>query len=272
MCSRGEQRGVPNTETLTEELRRTILASCTSSCPEPAELVGYYHPQAMSPLPTRLAAHIVSCSACLDLVNRLLNISSLNHRDPSDTAGKQSDSLPFNKRSGRTARLALADRDAADVYEHRPLSLCVAVNGQPVVLQRLTDSSLEITVKLHQLTGIDFVEVFSEQDIRLLMIPILAPPPDGPFDQSAVTRLGQGQQLRAALSFTSPWPSLDIAYRTEMPAPEPIAEPVHDRWFEHVISPPKPRGSFWKWAGVVLVEHVALHSPTPQRHPTSSPC
>jgi RNA polymerase sigma factor (sigma-70 family) len=208
--------------TVLDELRRRIFASCASACPGTSALARWYRPEAVSPLPTDLLAHIVSCSACLDEVNRLLELAPLNTRDPSDSAGKQSGSgfTVFSRRSPRKSkaagseRLKRLDRMAAELFEHWPESLCVAVNGQPVATQSVSGSNSEITVRLQQSVGIDFIEVFSEQDVRLLMLPIRELPPNGPFEQSTVTRLSEGRELKAVFRHTSPWPSICVSYRS----------------------------------------------------------
>jgi RNA polymerase sigma factor (sigma-70 family) len=212
------------TETLLVELQSRIFASCSSGCPGSAALARWYRPEAVTPISVDLLSHIVSCAPCLDEVNRLLNLSPLNTRNPSDSAGKQSGSgfNVFSRRSGsknnraRRSGIKRFDHLAGELFEHRPERLCVAVNGQPVVTQPIVAPHSEVTIRLQQSTGIEFIEVFSEQDLRLLMIPIRQLPPNGPFEQSAVTRLSEGRELKATFRYTSPWPTIYVSYCSEV--------------------------------------------------------
>jgi RNA polymerase sigma factor (sigma-70 family) len=251
------------TETVLDEFRRQIFASCSSPCPGSSVLAKWYRLEAVSPLPTDLLAHIVSCWRCLSEVNRLLNLAPLNSRDPSDSAGKQSGSgfTVFSRRSSKKGkgagndRLKRLDRLAAELFEHRPESLCVAVNGRPVATQSLTGTRSEITVRLQQSTGIDFVEVFSEQDVRLLMLPIRELPPNGPFEQSTVARLSEGRELTATFRHTSPWPSVCVSYSSadvrevaEISTSPSVRSPQlgTERWSWPVWRPT------WRWVGASL--------------------
>jgi DNA-directed RNA polymerase specialized sigma24 family protein len=212
------------TEALLDELRGRVFQSCSSVCPGSAALARCYRPEAVSPLSVQLLAHIVSCAACLDEVSRLLKLPPLETRNPSDSAGKQSGSgfTVFSRRATKRKRGARSDdlkrleRVASDLFEHQPESLCIAVNGQPIATQPVVGPRSEITLRLQQSGGIDFVEVFSEQDVRLLMIPIHELPPKGPFEQSSVTRLSGGREVRATFQYTSPWPSIHVVYLSEV--------------------------------------------------------
>ena len=210
------------TESLLDELRERIFQSCSSDCPGASALARWYRPEAISPLPLKLVAHIASCPVCLDEVGRLLKLLPLETRNPSDSAGKQSGSgfsvfsrRPKRKRGSVSDARKRLERLAGDLFEHHPDSLCIAVNGQPIATQPVVGPRSEITLRLQQSTGIEFVEVFSEQDVRLLMIPIRKLPPKGPFEQSAATRLSGGREITATFQYTSPWPSIHVVYRAE---------------------------------------------------------
>ena len=240
------------TETLLDELQQTIFRSCSSPCPVPSVLARWYRTETLSAIPVALLAHIVSCPVCLSQVNRLLNLPPLDTRNPADSAGKQPGSgfriVPRQFRNGgrqaRKAGLMRLDRLAGEVYEHRPESLCIAVNGQPVAIQPVTGSYSEITVRLQQSAGIDFIEVFSEQDVRLLMIPIRQLPPNGPFEQSAMTRLSHGREVSATFRFTSPWPSVHVSYRSDA-----LPETFETHPSRELGPSRRERGRWLRWPG-----------------------
>jgi RNA polymerase sigma factor (sigma-70 family) len=254
------------TETLLDELRRYIFDSCSSTCPGSLALARWYRPEAVSPLPVQVLAHIASCPRCLEEVSRLLKLLPLDTRNPSDSAGKQSgsDFTVFSRRSSKKRRRAGSDnlkrlvRVAGDLFEHKPERLLIAVNGQPIAAQPVVGPRSEITLRLRQSAGIDFIEVFSEQDVRLLMISIRELPPDGPFEQSAITRLSGDRELRATFQYTSPWPSVHVLYLSQAPphlaeAPTPTDGQLqnaeqHWRW---TLRRPSWH-PVWRWSGATV--------------------
>src|SRR5262249_26756711 len=65
---------------------------------------------------------------------------------------------------------------------------------------------------LNQGDDLNFVEVFSEQDIRLLLFPVDERPPSGPYERSRRVDFSDGRSLEASLAFTNPWPTLHVVY------------------------------------------------------------
>jgi len=70
---------------------------------------------------------------------------------------------------------------------------------------------MEQTLSLAIEERIGFVEIFSEQWVRLFFLNI-DPPPDGAFEQSARIALSEGRSLEAALDFSGPCPNLQVIY------------------------------------------------------------
>jgi RNA polymerase sigma factor (sigma-70 family) len=202
-------------EDLLQELRRTVFRSRRGECMTRAGLRGLYDP-ASELLPTQAQlAHVVSCAECLEEVNRLLGLAPLSERSPEDSADRE----PRGKGGGAgrgggglsQQRLKRLRRGAAEKFEHKPRELCVSVNGYLRGAQRVTSGTSELDLVIDTNEPLGFVEVLSEQDVRLLMLPLTAPP-EGDGEQSAGVSLSDGRRLEISLRFRSPWPALHLLY------------------------------------------------------------
>jgi DNA-directed RNA polymerase specialized sigma24 family protein len=101
-------------------------------------------------------------------------------------------------------------RRAGEVYEHKPRELCVWVNGYERGSQRVTSGRSELNLILDSAEPVSFVEVFSEQGTRLLMLPVVTP--SGGGGQSLSVALSDGRSLELSLRFRQPWPELRVLY------------------------------------------------------------
>ncbi|HEX8188194.1 MAG TPA: RNA polymerase sigma factor [Pyrinomonadaceae bacterium] len=203
---------------LLQELRRTVFRSRRGECLARGSLAGLYDP-ASALLPTQAQlAHVVSCAGCLEEVNRLLGLAPLAERSPADSADRE----PRGRDGGgagaggageglSTQKLKRLRRGAAETFEHRPRELCVSVNGYLRGAQRVTSRKSELDLVIDTNEPLGFVEILSEQDVRLLMLPLTAPP-EGEGEQSASVTLSDGRRLEISLRFRSPWPALHLLY------------------------------------------------------------
>lgn len=168
-------------------------------------------------------AHIVSCQDCLDNVNAMLDLPPLSQRYPLDSIGK--DPGPKDRSGGgseggpggsNVLDSFVSRRDAH--YHHEPQELCISVNGQLQGFQKVVSGKGEFTLILEALASAGFVEVFSEQGLRLLLLNV-DPPPSGDGKQTVRTGLSGGRSVDADLDFSGPVPALQIRYID----PEPVA-------------------------------------------------
>jgi RNA polymerase sigma factor (sigma-70 family) len=209
----------PAISDLRNQLRGAIFSSCHGEhLSESTQNQLYRGGDARGPECNELA-HIASCAKCLDEINTLLEIPTLAGRYPEDTVGKD----PGDKRGGGSSGGSGAGggsrkmldsyiRRSNDLFYHEPQELCVAVNGHLQGLQRVASDKNEMTLILDTTENLGFVEVFSEQGIRLLMLNVERPP-DGDAKQSTRVELSDGRTLDANLNFSGSFPALQVTYQ-----------------------------------------------------------
>jgi DNA-directed RNA polymerase specialized sigma24 family protein len=226
------------------DLRAMIFESCHGVCLALGELKAVYKQQLAIGAAT--LANLVSCAACLDRVNKLLRLPLLVDRFPTDMLKRddvkkngQDDDDDTNRQGGNgrgpgRLRLAAKPRNKRpsvryllkrgrhylrETSEHRPRELHVWVNGRLLAAHTVSLSETNhLSLTLHADEPLAFVEIFSEQDIRLLYVPALSPLT---ADNSGATRLrrkaevtlSDDRQLEVTIDFTSEHPSLDLCYR-----------------------------------------------------------
>src|SRR5262249_18281487 len=102
-------------------------------------------------------------------------------------------------------------RRVRDTFEHIPKELSISVNGFVLGSQSLGSEQSEQTLNVSMPEQPGFVEVFSEQGIRLLFLNAELPQ-DGPAEQAASVELSEGRRLELTLSFSAQWPRLHTVY------------------------------------------------------------
>ena len=202
------------------ELRTTIFSSRKGSCLPLDRLRRLYLSAESDPIDCELLGHIVSCVRCLDEVNQLLGLPPLSGRFPNDMIGP--DSHPHGglgnggRGSGDKPVKSLSHR-ARDVFEHSPRELRISVNGFILGSQRISAELSEQSLNINAGEKIGFVEVFSEQEIRLAFINVEAPP-DGPVRQRTAVALSEGRTIELEVSFSDPWPTVHALYQDPVAA------------------------------------------------------
>ncbi len=182
-------------------------------------------------------------------------------------------------------------RRAREVFEHQPQQIAISINGHVIATQKLGAEVNEQTLRLNVNEPIGFIEVFSEQDVRLLFLNV-ALPPQGAHQQEARVELSDGRALEAALSFSSLWPALRVVYtnpllqtasassKAEMEEEAAIAPLEEDRgaplstrlarWFaslgRHLVPPPM-RLSLWAVTVLIAASLIATFALLRMRPP-----
>jgi RNA polymerase sigma factor (sigma-70 family) len=204
------------TDRFLTELRQMIFRSRRGDCLSIKQLRGLYRKSQPEPMNSKGLAHIVSCPNCLDEVNKLLGLPLISERYPADTIDKETPKRggPGGGGAGGTMSGSMNryKQRARNAFEHKPQELCVSVNGYIQGSQRISSEQSELNLTIDTTEKIGFVEVFSEQDVRLLLMSVDDLPPNGPAEQSLRVELSDGRALEVTLRFRSPWPTLHVVY------------------------------------------------------------
>src|SRR5437016_5336137 len=233
---------------LLSELRQMIFASRQGDCLSPDQLHSLYQrskrndkAEEMVAMSSAELAHLVSCVACLNEVNSMLKLPPLSQRYLTDASGKDSGGrggdggsstgggprqIPKSARARKlieSGRLDDWDDDAREAFEHKPQELCVAVNGYLLGSQRVGLEQNDLTLSLNPEEKPTFVEVFSEQGIRLSLMSIGDPPPEGTGEQRLQVKLSDARELELTLHFTEPFMTLRVAYHDPALKSEAVA-------------------------------------------------
>ncbi|HLA12254.1 MAG TPA: RNA polymerase sigma factor [Pyrinomonadaceae bacterium] len=232
------------------ELRQMIFQARPGNCPSLTKLKEIYLAAEAAPTEASDLAHIVSCIGCLEQVNNLLGLAPLNDRYPTDMLGpdtqsRDDDGGPKGSggaggSSGGNARTRLAlkryRRGVKQVIEHSPKELRIAVNGFLLGSQRVGSELSGQTLSVKGEERIGFVEIFSEQRVRLLFLSV-EPPPDGEAEQASSVALSEGRTLDVALRFGTPWPTLHVVYHDPSVQAQNAVQPLATEDFaEDLIS------------------------------------
>ena len=224
-------------EELLRDLRQRVFDSRRGECVSVERLPKIYEAKGGPDCET--LAHLISCPRCIDEVNDLHQLPRLSERFAVDSLGAE----PRRKRGdgggddgdgmggggGATAEEAVRCRKRArDVFEHRPRELYVSVNGRPVGAQKVGSVVNEQKLNVGAGEEVGFVEVFSEQRVRLLYLdPSLWP---AESDGGCVVSVGLSDRrtLEARLSYADSTPAVQVVYRDPLMAFEPAAAEVVD--------------------------------------------
>lgn len=210
-------------EDLTGELRRAIFRSAdVEQCLSASQLSRLYRAAPGSTIEAGVLSHLVSCARCLDTVNQLLGLPSLAERHPTDILQSPSKQGPDRRGGGRSgggtgtgstgdADMGRCRRRAREVFEHRPDELFISANGLFLVSQKISAGRCEQTVSVNVDEEIGFIEILSEQGLRLLLLNV-EPPPIGPAERFKRVLLSDGRMLEAMLQFSDSHPTLQVVY------------------------------------------------------------
>ncbi|HEX5731663.1 MAG TPA: RNA polymerase sigma factor [Blastocatellia bacterium] len=205
-----------------EKLRHSIFRSRQRACLPVEQLLERFGASEPATIDCALLAHIVSCPDCLDEINKLLGLPPLSERYPTDMIGPDARSGRGTNKSGikgASKDSGIFLRKVREVFEHSPKELLVSVNGFIIGSQSIGSELSEQTISIGSEEKIGFIEIFSEQQIRLIYLGV-EPPPDGPVDQSARVELSEGRTLDLRLSFSDTRPDLTVVYY------DPLLKPV----------------------------------------------
>lgn len=200
-------------------LRKNVFASRHPVGFPQTQIQELYTPNKNNALDSSTLAQLVSCPQCLDRVNLLLGIPPLAERFPTDMLGPEKPpDKPGDSGSGGGAGTGNMDqleimmrRRRRGTFEHRPTELHFAVNGYVLSSLSVNADRNEQSQRISLDEKISFVEVFSEQGERLLLLDV-AQPPEGAIMQQTRAILSDERRLELSLDFSGSWPVLHSVY------------------------------------------------------------
>jgi RNA polymerase sigma factor (sigma-70 family) len=117
-------------------------------------------------------AHVASCASCLNLISHTLGMAGLSERHPLDKSDRQGGGGEPPASSGSGPDTAVLKKKDREIYEHAPTKLQFAVDGEIRVAHRIAAARNELQVKLDPLVIPAFLEVISEQGVRLVYLQV----------------------------------------------------------------------------------------------------
>ncbi len=153
------------------KLRARIFANVRGDCLAESSIHERYEHDGPG-LETCELAHVTSCASCLNLISQTLGMADPSDRFPTDKDDRQNggNEPPASSDDGPDT-LVLKKKDR-QVYEHSPAKLQFAVDGEIRVAHRIAAARNELQVKLDPLAIPAFLEVISEQGVRLVYLQV----------------------------------------------------------------------------------------------------
>jgi len=189
------------TPDLFRELRQSILAGRLDACLPEEELLAHYQTAHPTRVPCALLAHIVSCERCLGVIDSHFRRPTLKDRDSLDGFDRSPDARDTRTPGNVPTMLRSVHRRRLRILEHRPASLSIAVNGRIAAFHEVQGEFSLLSVRIEQPETAHFVEVFSEQDVRLALLLTEIRPPEGSHSLSQRTALSDDRWLELKVEF-----------------------------------------------------------------------
>jgi RNA polymerase sigma factor (sigma-70 family) len=203
-------------DSLPDQLRHLIFSARTGECIKTDELENIYRLKRENALTSARLGHITSCPNCLDEVNRILSLPSLAERY-TPASGDHQRRPPANRGGGSsgdsgdgaTGLSTKFRKRLQEVIHHNPKELRISVNSTAVDSLAINSDSSELIVNLGADDQIDFIDIRSEEDTRLLFF---SPRDNDLLEQWAEIQLSDDRTLAACLSKDKGTKTLRISY------------------------------------------------------------
>ena len=200
------------------ELRRSIFHSHVEPCPPIEELERSYNTLSQRSLDSNLLAHIVACEPCLDRAARHCNVPPPSSRSMNDSFGRSPRGKAKKAGSADKQRLArvFAEGESRmrEIYEHHPTGLVIALNAQVVAVRDITSNAARAVLKVetHSVQTLEMIEVFSEQGLLLMAMPVLLHPPKSQPEIRHAIALSSERTLSLLIRFNRDGALIETTY------------------------------------------------------------
>ena len=261
-----------STADLFNEIRETILNARLGACLDEAALLAHYNCSNPSPIPCSVMAHIVSCERCLEVIDNHFRRPTLKDREPLDgfgsSPGESSGSIAPSGMKTELAMFESVRRRWGRIHEHRPRTLSIAVNGKIVAFHDVQSPQSTLSTRIEDPDRHQFVEVFSEQDVRLALMPVGELPPEGEHVMTQRVNLSDSRWLELKLTFDGLGLLSQVAYYDPALAADATGDETEDfaleptREFNGPIAQPDERPRSQRaWRVAVLFSRLGILVP-----------
>ncbi len=255
---------------LFDELRESILAAKTTECIPEESLLALYTASPPRPIACALLSHIVSCERCLRVIDEHFQGPTLDQGEGTEETALTLDGAA-DEESNFRALMRRVRKERDWIYEHRPQKVSIAINGRINATHNIQGEWSTLSTRLDAPETIRFVEVFTDQRMRLALLPVDERPPEGPPTKTQRVVLSDDRWLELTLSFDGLGleseviyfdPALATSAQLEEDPDENLAMPAED-------GVNRPRAVERQWQGVngpmsgVLAWIVRVFSPRP---------
>jgi DNA-directed RNA polymerase specialized sigma24 family protein len=215
------------------ELNRRIFAEPEGPCFAPGRLELLYASNSEEQLTTQDVAHLASCKACLERANRLLRLLGLPLQFSDDFNDPNDDKPPRSTGGSKQEPLTRMRKKARDIHEHRPKRLELVVDGEVHSAQQITSATSRFQIKLKSASLPSFIEVRSEQKLRLLCLDVENYDVLESSQLQAEATLSDNRALALELNLGGGSPFVDVSYY------DPLLEVVDEDWaYDEELRPP----------------------------------
>jgi RNA polymerase sigma factor (sigma-70 family) len=207
-----------SSRSLADDLRVLIFSSRQGPCLSAEELKQIYEGKTGELLSTTKVGHIVSCRSCLDQVNSILGLPPLDQRFQGTNGSSQLPPMAGGgcgggSDEGPTRLNSKLQRHLADVINHEPKELHIAVNGLRIGSLKVGLYNSALALNLIANEPAEFIEIVSEEGMQLLFFNLNQDVYD--FDEQwAQIELSDGRFLETWFYIEGDSPMLRVSYDT----------------------------------------------------------
>jgi RNA polymerase sigma factor (sigma-70 family) len=194
-------------EQFEQELRLRMFQPTKSACLSREEFDRIYSPLNRRGMETAVLSHVVTCEQCLENASRRCGAPPPSARSMDDSLSRAPRGM--SKKVSALARQQLARIFAAgedrmrEIYEHHPAELMIALNAKVVAVRDVAAGTPHAALKVetHSVETLEIIEIFSENGLLLLSMPLTTRPPKSPPEIRHVIRLSDDRTLSLVVRF-----------------------------------------------------------------------
>ena len=199
------------------ELRSQLFYASHGSCMSAPQLIARYRKNPDVPIRRDLLAHIVSCRNCLAVVEQILR-----QDQHSGGSGLADGIIAMGRRGPRSEQplssaremenvVRRSERKLREIFEHRPTSLIVAVNGEILASRDIGASFNGLKVEIPA-RDLKFVEILNEYGVSLLSWVVESTPPHSDPVVHRLAEFSMGRRLEVDLQFSAQKLMIEVQY------------------------------------------------------------